>query len=146
MTTYSLLPQYRTRLEQLLISEEGYRQFPYADQFGNETIGYGRALKIKGISPTEALFLLRNDIAETELALWQAIPWYDKLDDPRKIVLIDMAFELGAHGLLEFKGMLAALEHGQYAEAADAMLASLWAKQVPTRAEKLALIMRSGQI
>jgi lysozyme len=55
-----------------------------------------------------------------------------------------MAFQLGTDGLLGFKNTLALIRDGKYAEAADAMLLSLWAKKTPERAKRLAEQMRSG--
>lgn len=55
-----------------------------------------------------------------------------------------MAFNLGVGGLLEFKQMLAALEEGQYEEAAKQMLMSHWALQVGDRAKRISEMMRTG--
>jgi lysozyme len=55
-----------------------------------------------------------------------------------------MAFNLGIKKLMEFKNTLKAMSEGRYADAADGMRKSLWAKQVGKRAERLIHIMENG--
>lgn len=132
------------KIEEQLILHEGLRLKPYKCPAGYLTIGVGRNLETKGISREEALFLLRNDIKEIERAL-SKYDWYMKLDPIRQKVLIDMCFNLGLAGLLQFRRMITALISGDYETAADEMLASKWAKQVGARAQRLARMMRTGQ-
>ena len=66
------------------------------------------------------------------------------LSEPRRAVLIDMAFNLGIGGLLAFTRTLAAMQAGAWVRAADEMLASRWAAQVGPRAHFLATMMREG--
>ena len=47
---------------------------------GHCTIGVGRALDARGISPAEAQYLLSNDIAAFTLGLQRAYPWFNGLD------------------------------------------------------------------
>lgn len=131
-------------IEEQLILHEGLRLKPYKCPAGYLTIGVGRNLETKGISREEALFLLRNDIKEVEQAL-SKYDWYTKLDPIRQKVLIDMCFNLGLAGLLQFRRMITALISGDYETAADEMLASKWAQQVGARAQRLARMMRTGQ-
>jgi lysozyme len=56
-----------------------------------------------------------------------------------------MLFNLGYGGVMKFGKFIAALTIGDYDEAADQMLDSLWAKQVKTRAVRLAKMMRTGE-
>jgi lysozyme len=56
-----------------------------------------------------------------------------------------MCFNLGINGLLQFHGTLQAVADGDYDQAAECMLASLWASQVGRRALELATMMRSGE-
>lgn len=131
-------------IEQQLLLHEGLKLKPYRCTAGKLTIGVGRNLDDKGISKEEALFLLRNDIHEVMDAL-EKHEWYLALDPIRRKVLIDMAYNLGADGLLRFQRMIAALERGDYENAADQMLDSRWAEQVGYRAVRLAEMMRSGR-
>jgi lysozyme len=95
-------------------------------------------------SPDEIAYLLNNDIDDRIDALTRALPWFQNLDDARKAVLLNMAFQMGTDGLLGFKNTLALIRDGKYAEAADAMHASKWAQQTPLRAARLATQMRTG--
>lgn len=126
-----------------LIANEGIKLKPYRDTVGKLTIGVGRNLDDRGITKEEALFLLNNDIQciEKELASLQN---FALLSKPRQRVIIEMAFNLGIEGLMEFKVMWKALQAMDWTGAAKAMLDSLWAKQVGQRAVRLATCMRTG--
>ena len=143
----------------LLISElqrdEGTRLVVYDDATGalvkpgstlkgHPTIGTGRALDAHGISPSEALMLLNNDIDSVLNSCEAAFPWWSKLDDVRQRVLCNMAFNLGFAGLLEFRTMLGYMGQGQYGLAADAMEASEWYGETGARAVRLVGMMRNG--
>ena len=111
---------------------------------GHCTIGVGRALDARGISPAEAQYLLSNDIAAFTLGLQQAYTWFNGLDDVRQRCLINMAFNLGLGGLATFRSMLGCVAAQDYDGAAGAMEASVWYTQVGARAHRLTLAMRSG--
>ena len=129
-------------LDNLLIQEEGYREFIYYDQFGNPTIGIGTNLK-NGISKKQALALLMVAKQDVENNLTQ-LPWYVGLDSVRKRVIIDMAYNMGVAGVLGFHGMIEAIIAKNWIQAAANMLNSLWAKQVGNRAVVLSEVMKTG--
>lgn len=52
-------------------------------------------------------------------------------------VLVNMAFNLGVHGLSQWKNTLTDLRNKNYASAANRMRGSLWARQVGARATEL---------
>ena len=62
----------------------------------------------------------------------------------RRAVLIEMSFQLGRKRFAGFALMLAASRAGDHKLAADEMLDSQWAKQLPTRANTLAQRYRNG--
>ena len=70
------------------------------------------------------------------------IPVFGELSETRKIVLINMYFNLG-NRLFKFNNMLYAIHAKDYEEAAKQMLDSKWAKQVKGRANELANMMKS---
>lgn len=117
---------------------------PYKDSVGKLTIGVGRNLDDVGIDAGEAEYLLRNDILRAGLSLSAALPWTDSLDEARRGVLLNMAFNMGIHGLLTFKNTLSLIQNGHYAAAAVAMLDSKWAAQVGARAHRLSQQMEQG--
>jgi lysozyme len=131
-------------LKNLIIKYEGLRLFPYQDTTGNCTIGYGRNLADRGISKSEAYILLNDDIDYFYESLCKNLSFFDKLDKVRQIVLLNMCFNLGIKGLLEFNKMLEYLSAKQYYHASQEMLDSIWAKQVGERAKELAEIMEDG--
>ena len=120
----------------------------YNDHLGYTTIGVGRLIDKRrggGITKEESKYLLENDIDRKLSELRKKYPHFDKLDDARKGVLMNMAFQMGVDGLMKFHKTLTLVEQGNYKAAADNMLKSLWAKQTPARAERMAQQMRSGK-
>jgi len=134
-------------LTQQLRRDEGEVLHAYTDHLGFWTIGIGRLIdkrKGGGISKDEAAMMLQNDVARFTMALRSRLLWFSNLDEARQGVLVNMAFQMGVEGLLGFKNTLGMIERGEYAAAADAMLASKWAGQTPERAQRLAEQMRTG--
>ena len=138
------MPFDRAALIRQIRLHEGERLKPYRCSAGKLTIGVGRNLDDRGITSEESAMLLDNDIRLLEIELFRALPWASALDDVRQRVLLDMAFNLGLPGLLQFKRTLEAIRTGQYQQAATMMLDSLWARQVGQRAERLSRMMATG--
>lgn len=132
-----------------LRTDEGEKACAYQDHLGFWTIGVGRLVDARkpgaGLRSEEISFLLQNDIDDRIEALTRALPWFQNLDDARRGVLVNMAFQLGTEGLLKFKNTLELIRSGRYVEAADAMLQSRWAEQTPARAERLSDQMKTGK-
>jgi len=118
---------------------------PGSHVIGNPTIGVGTLLCTPGgITHAESLMLLANRIA---LARRQAasIPVFQKLNDARQGVIVEMVFQLGLDGVLKFDHTLAALEAGDFAAAAQGIRSSHLTQQTPARAERYAQIIESGK-
>lgn len=141
-----MTPEARQKLKGLLVHHESYRQFPYTDTTGHLSIGIGRNLTDRGITHTEAFYLLDDDIVYFNNKLNYYLPFFINLSENRQIALINMCFNLGIQGFLGFKDMISALEAHDYERAAKEMLDSKWAQQVGERAICLANIMRTGEI
>lgn len=135
---------FRLKLRGALLRDEGLVLKPYHDSVGKLTIGVGRNLDDVGISTEEATMMLENDIVRFERDVMVTFPWSADLDDPRRGILVMMAFNLGTRGLGGFRKMLAAMQRGDWDGAATEMLDSKWATQVGERAVRLAQQMRSG--
>ncbi len=134
------------RIKAQLVRHEGLRLKPYRCTAGKLTIGIGRNLEDRGISQKEAYAMLERDILDFEQQLLNEIPdVYNGLDEVRQSVLLNMCFNLGIKGLLEFKNTLAFIDAGDWERAANGMLASKWAKQVGKRAIELSELMRKGK-
>ncbi len=133
-----------TQLKQDLMRDEGCRLKPYTDTVGKVTIGVGRNLDDVGISSAEADMMLNNDIGNVISSLDMALPVWKGLSDARQRALANMCFNLGLHGLLDFKGMLDAIRAGEFDEAAKQCLNSKWATQVGGRAQRIAMLLSTG--
>lgn len=136
----------RDALINQLLSDEGLRLKPYRCTEGRLTVGVGRNLDDRGITQDEAMYLLANDVRRVYSEVTNALPWIVKLNDARQNVLLNMAFQMGIAGLLKFKQTLSHVQAGEFNQAATAMGQSLWAKQTPARAKRLADQMRSGEL
>ena len=132
------------QLSQDLIIDEGKVKLLYTDSLGVPTIGVGRNLRDQGLSDDEIAYLLKNDIAIVTADLDRNLPWWRLMTEARQLAFANMAFNLGITKLLQFKNTLAFMRSGDYNSAADGMLNSLWARQIPNRANRLARIMRAG--
>ena len=117
-----------------LIEFEGIRLKPYVDSVGKLSLGIGRNLDDMGITLEEAHVLLDNDINNVEEEVVRKINGFDLLPDRAKLVLLDMAFNMGVPTLLSFKKMLRAISHNDWDESARQLLSSRYAKQVGRRA------------
>ena len=126
-----------------LIADEGLKLKPYTDTVGKLTIGVGRNLNDEGITEQEALYLLNNDIQRIEKEL-APLPNFSRLSGPRQRVILEMAFNMGFGGVMEFKQMWQAIQNQDWDGAANAMRDSLWAKEGGQRAVRLATSMRTG--
>jgi len=132
-------------------SDEGCRLAAYPDPISHGapwTIGYGHTGPEvhPGLdwTPSQCDGALATDAGKVQLGLDTAMPWWRTLNDPRQDVLVNMAFNLGLHGLLAFSDTLALIKGGQFQRAGLAMLDSTWAKQLPNRSHRLAMQMETG--
>ena len=73
----------------------------------------------------------------------KSLGFFKTLPETAKIVLIDMAFNMGVNGLLKFKNTLSLIEKGQYIAASNEMLNSSWKNQVGQRAYNLSNMLAS---
>lgn len=133
------------KLTDMLVDHEGMRRKPYRCTAGKLTIGVGRNLDDRGISPDEAMYMLANDIRDSRRELSAAFSWFDKLDEVRQAVLIDMCVNLGLSRLQGFRNTLALVGVGKYEAAAQEMLDSKWAEQVGRRSQRLSRMMATGR-
>ena len=160
----------------ILRAEEGFRPWPYRCSRGVWTIGYGTAIEwgpladtfdaleaegtlsaspspgYRGSGPEPirinaglAEALMRRRVS-ADAAVLAKYPWYAAQTPERQAILLSMAYQMGLSDLLLFRRTIAALEGGDYTEAAREMLDSRWACQTPARAQRQAEAMRTGDI
>jgi lysozyme len=132
----------------LVVYDDGTEKIigPKSFLIGHPTIGYGRALDVHGISKAEAEYLLANDIAYITNEL-SRLDWFNNLDEVRRGVCINMAYNLGVAGFLTFRNMIEKIKMSVFTAAAEEMRDSHWFTQVQTsRSERLFQQMRDGII
>jgi len=130
-----------------LQDDEGFSPVAYQDHLGYWTIGFGTLVdkrKGGGITQDEGRYLLRNRLATILSRLDQLRPAWRTYPDEVQNALANMAYQLGPVGLHGFEGMWARLNEHDYDGAAREALDSQWAKQTPSRATRIAAIIRSA--
>ena len=123
----------------LITRHEGWRSHPYLDDVGKITIGVGRNLSDRGLAEDEILLLLENDMTlAQQICEAQYGAAFGRACRRRQLALMSMAFNLGAPRLGGFRRMRAAIQSGDWHQAAREALDSRWASQVGTRAGEIA--------
>lgn len=146
---------------------EGRRNHVYIDTKGHPTVGIGfnldrgnaraamqsvgadyDAVRAGSVNLTDEQInqLFTHDVA-TAIADARSVigsGTFDGLSEGRRIVVIDMVFNLGKAGLGNFHKAILAMQQGNYEEAAQQMIDSAWYKQVGDRARRNVELMRSG--
>ena len=140
----------------LLNFEEGWSGKPYYCSEGYPTIATGIRIGPKGAP----LSLYEFTVSRTVGTVWLSELIQQKVadmsahsnitaamstcNDARKSILISMAYQMGADGLAKFVNTLKAVTEKRWADAANGMLNSAWAKQTPNRAKRHAQQMLTG--
>ena len=120
--------------KQMLIKHEGIRVHPYKCSEDKLTIGIGRNLEANGISEEEAMYLLDNDIDRVIANLDKIFPAWKVMPSKARLVCIDMCFQMGITGFMNFRRTRALMEMGAWLEASEELLRSKYAVQTPNRA------------
>lgn len=139
-----MTPETVQQLRADLRRDEGVRLKPYRDTVGKLTIGIGRNLDDRGISNDEAEFLLAEDVKLVLTEIRTVFPWVLNETQNRQRAFANLLFNLGTTRLSKFKNTLAHWASGQHQKAADGIRASLYAKQVGARAERVAQLVEKG--
>jgi lysozyme len=132
-----------------LKKEEGERLRIYDDATGKEfrkgdtlignlTIGVG--INIMVIDRYESNILLEHRLAEARRDAWGVFGYslFASWPQNRQDVFVDMIYNIGITRFSGFVDMIAAAKAGEWELVKAEMLDSDWARQLPTRAEKLA--------
>lgn len=128
--------------------DEGCRLEAYEDTLGFWTIGYGHCDgEIEDgdvITQEEAETLLVKDIKDATERVAKMFPWAKNLDEVRLAALVNMSFQLGSK-IGQFTRSMDCIRDGRYYEAETHLLNSLWAKQTPQRARRVARQIATGE-
>lgn len=137
-----------TTLRDQLDRDEGRVAHAYQDSLGYWTIGVGHLIDARkgGRLPDQVIDLLLDlDIRDATAELRRALPWLYSLNEPRRAVLVNMAFQLGVPGLLDFHKALDACRTGDWPRAAAEFLDSRVARdQTPERWQRHARQIETG--
>ena len=141
------------RLREEIIADEGCVLEVYKDHLGYFTVGVGHLIlptdeewgtptgtKITQTRADELLYYDFNNVlkeCEDHLAVWP------EAGEEVKLILANMAFNLGITRLKKFQLMLKAIDEKDYVKASEEGLDSRWAKQVYNRAHRLMDRLRS---
>lgn len=134
-----------TNIKSLLELHEGRRKLPYVDTVGKISIGIGHNLTDLGLTDSQVDAIFEIDLFAAIETCNRLFPHFNSMDPVRRLVVLDMAFNLGFNKLAGFTNTIGFINDGNYIQAARNMLASKWAKQVGSRADRLAEMMRTGE-
>ena len=131
--------------------DEGFETDAYLDTRGNWTIGFGRCDPgvVKGMTCTrdEAQGWMDRKVVQIFATFDKAAEWWRTLDPVRAAVMVDVAYNVGAHGFLGWRHVLGQLHDGDWAMAsADLLMTEPWAEEVGDRAQRLAAEIRTGVV
>ena len=125
--------------------DEGFRGCAYRCTANKITIGYGHNIQDKPMPEFIAEKLLQSDIIDA-VEECERFDWFHSLSDVRQRVIINMVFNMGAHGVSKFKKMIASIRNDEWHTASREMLDSKWANQVGDRAIRLSQMMRNDTV
>lgn len=121
--------------------------FGGAHPIGKLTVGYGFNIDDTGLSERESDFILLDRVDAVIPRLASLLTFWNNLGDARKLVLVDLAYNMGVTKLVtEFRPTINLIAAGKYQEAASHMRGWLWYSQVRKRAEPLVRTMETGEI
>lgn len=132
--------------------DEGVKNEVYLDHLGLKTVGIGHLCRENEpefnmevgtpVSDERVQVLFERDLDMVRVDCMKLYPSFDTLPEDAKLIIANMMFNLGLPRLSKFKKMKAAVESGDWEEAAAQMEDSKWYRQVPNRAERLCNRMR----
>lgn len=135
----------REEAVKVLKQDEGFSQTVYLLD-GVRHIGYGFNLDAVGLYKEEADFILDNRVQKAESELRQFFPSYEKYSNARKLVLINLCYNLGLHGLMGFRRFIEACGKGEWENAAKELIDSKAHCQNPSRMERLAYLFETDKM
>ena len=122
---------------------EGFVDHVYKCTEGFDTIGYGFAIKDLEMPEHIAEELLILKLEKLQKNANSRFKWLEDMPQEVQEVVINMCYQLGVNGVSKFRKAISAMQEGDWEEAADEMLDSLWARQTPNRAKELSDIVRN---
>lgn len=135
------------KLREELAADEGCKFEIYLDHLGYKTYGIGHLITEDEyeydypvgvpVSEDRVIEAFDTDIAITLADCDVLFDDFAALPEEVQLILANMMFNMGLPRMSKFKKMVAAIEAGDWAEAAIQMKDSKWYHQVTNRAERL---------
>ena len=132
--------------------DEGCKFEIYNDHLGYPTFGIGHLITENDpehgqplgtpITEDRVREAFENDVDRVRMDCLKLYPNFTSLPDDAQLIIANMMFNMGLPRLSQFKKMKAAVDAGDWDEAANQMEDSRWYRQVPNRAERLIERMR----
>ena len=122
---------------------EGFVPRVYKCTEGFDTIAYGFAIKDLTLDEDIAEEILIRKLEKLQRNANSRFQWLEDMPQEVQEVVLNMCYQLGVTGVSKFRKAISALQEGDWDEAANEMLDSLWARQTPNRAEELSNIVRN---
>jgi|TARA_R110000824_G_scaffold96216_9_gene230681 lysozyme len=136
--------QIANNIIEIVKQHEGFRNKVYICPTGHETIGYGFKVSDLYIDEDLAHEMLVRILAKKEQQMRDTFDWIDDMPILIQEVILNMCYQMGVNGVSKFKKMIKALKNEEWADAANEMLDSKWARSdSPHRAKELSDIVIS---
>ena len=132
------------KVRENIIKHEGWKQFPYRCTADKLSIGVGHNIEDRGLSNAAIEFILNEDIETCLMELQGSLSFWDTLPSEVQAALIDLCFNMGISRLMQFRMTIQHLKDGEWDKAAEELLDSRYAAQLPHRAEANADLIRSA--
>lgn len=136
----------KSKLQQKIWDEEGFRPNMYLDTLHVPTIGVGFNLETILMPKHVARVWLDSILCDLLSELSASHDWFIELNEARQIVIVDMCYQMGVAGMLKFKKMIDALKAEKWEVAANELMDSRYADQTQNRAMRNAEILRTGEM
>lgn len=141
------------KLREQLEIDEGVVHEIYLDHLGYPTFGIGHLVTESdpenglevgtAISPDRCIEAFESDVQGVLRDCNILYSDFHDLPEEAQQIIANMMFNMGRPRLSKFKGMKAGVDARDWEKAADEMVDSAWYRQVPNRADRLVVRMRS---
>jgi lysozyme len=138
----------------IAVDHEGDRQFPYDDATGKApategklTIGIGHNLTDLGLSAVIRNQIFREDYYEVLNDFEDNFSWFEGLDEPRQLAMMDLRFNLGPGTFRDFTTTITYVRAHDWRRAARAFrMNRKYFGQTGRRAEWIARTLETGTV
>ena len=141
------------KLREELADDEGIKYEVYNDHLGYPTFGIGHLVIDSDpehgeevgtpVSSFRVISAFKDDVVGVLSDCETLYPDFGELPEDVQRIIANMMFNMGRTRLSKFKGMKRGVDARDWKAAADEMVDSRWYRQVPNRAGRLVLRMRS---